>query len=99
MSADRNDELRALLLREQKRHVLADSCCAHDRVVHAELCCTLFPRRYAVEICVDENLCAAPQWFVGYGVDVAQDYVRLVAGLEERVGATVREPRRVVSLT
>ena len=38
---------------------------------------------------MDENLCAAPQCFVGYGVHVAHDHVRLVAGLEERVGAPV----------
>ena len=45
--------------------------------------------RRAVAIAVDEKLRAAAQRLVGHGVHVTDDHVRLVAGLEQRVGAAV----------
>src|SRR6185503_4110260 len=87
--AHRDDQLGALLVRQEDGHVLADTRRGQDRRREPEPVDALAPGGAAVGIGVDDELGAALERLVRDRVHVAHDHVRLVAGLEEVVGAAV----------
>ena len=87
--ADGDDQLGAVLVREQHRHVLARADRRGDDGVEAEPLQALPARGAAVGVGVDDDLRAAGERGVGGRVHVAEDHVRLEALLDDRVGAAV----------
>ena len=90
VGADGDDQLGALLVREQQREVLADPRRGDPLVGQAE---SLEPRgagRVPVRrVRVDDQLGAGAERLVGDRVHVADDHVRPQPELEQRVGAAV----------
>ena len=90
VGADHDDQLGALLVREQHRDVLARPGGRDRRGGRARRSSSRsWPGRAAVGIGVDDQLGAAAQRRVGRAVHVAEDHVRLEARLEHGVGAAV----------
>ena len=89
MGADGDDQLRALVVREQQRDVLRDPRCGDGVEGHAEPLQPRLPGCVTLTVGVDEDLGAAAQRGVGDRVHVAHDHVRLPALLEQGLGPAV----------
>ena len=89
MRADGDEQVRALLVGQEQRQVLAQPRRPDRRVRHAELVEPLCPGRAAVRVRLDEQLGPAAKRVLGDRVHVADDHVRAVPGLAKRVGPAV----------
>src|SRR5204863_1890040 len=87
--ADGDQQAGPLVVRQQHRDVLARAGSGKRHRGQAEVLQPLQTRRAAIPVGVYDQLRAAAQRVVGDRVHVADDDVGAVAGLDQRIGATV----------